>query len=339
MFRPVYKINTILLDNIVKIKNIINELNDQRFSNLVLAEFEKDSYAISAFASTSIEGNPLPLTEVRKLLKQKPIHIRDTEREVLNYNKALEHLNSLVNKPKTIDSEFVCKIQSLVIEGLMDKKNIGKFRKDAVVVNDPKKRQIAYIPPDAKDVIGLMTELSVYLKKEFNNIDPLILAGIFHKQFVIIHPFMDGNGRTTRLITKYLLARMGLDTFKLFSFENYYNKNITRYFSSVGVLGDYYDIKEKVDFTDWLIYFTEGIIDELLRVQKLLNSTNFVTRIGDHEKVILDYIKKRGSISKGEYDKITDRARSTQILDFKRMVEKGLINREKQGKATFYILN
>jgi len=339
MFRPVYKINTILLDNIVKIKNIINELNDQRFSNLVLAEFEKDSYAISAFASTSIEGNPLPLTEVRKLLKQKPIHIRDTEREVLNYNKALEHLNSLVNKPKTIDSEFVCKIQSLVIEGLMDKKNIGKFRKDAVVVNDPKKRQIAYIPPDAKDVIGLMTELSVYLKKEFNNIDPLILAGIFHKQFVIIHPFMDGNGRTTRLITKYLLARMGLDTFKLFSFENYYNKNITRYFSSVGVLGDYYDIKEKVDFTDWLIYFTEGIIDELLRVQKLLNSTNFVTRIGDHEKVILDYIKKRGSISKGEYDKITDRARSTQILDFKRMVEKGLINREKQGKATFYTLN
>ena len=72
--------------------------------------------------------------------------------------------------------------------------------------------------------------------------DPLILAGIFHKQFVIIHPFMDGNGRTVRLMTKVILARMGLDTFSLFSFENYYNKNVTRYFQTVGEYGNYYDL-------------------------------------------------------------------------------------------------
>jgi len=87
---------------------------------------------------------------------------------------------------------------------------------------------------------------------------------------VLIHPFMDGNGRTTRLATKVLLTQMGLNTFNLFSFENYYNKNVTRYFQYVGERGDYYDLKDKIDFTNWLEYFTEGIIDELLRVQEIL---------------------------------------------------------------------
>jgi len=339
MFQPKYQINTSLLNNIVRIKNLIGELNEQKFSEIVLARFEKDSYAISAFASTSIEGNPLPLTDVRKILKNTPAHIRDTEKEILNYNKALEHLNTLVVKPKPITASFIRTVQSMVTEGLIDKKNIGKFRSDPVVVNDPRKRQIAYIPPNASEVAALMDELVTYLEKEYNSIDPLILAGIFHKQFVVVHPFMDGNGRTARLVTKYLLARMGLDTFQLFSFENYYNQNVTKYFSSVGVLGDYYDIADKIDFTDWLVYFTDGIIDELLRVQKLLKETIAPSRLSEHEKIIVEYIKKHGPISISEYAKITDRAHSTQILDFKRLVDKKMIAKQGKGKATYYTLS
>jgi len=339
MFQPKYQINTSLLNNIVRIKNLIGELNEQKFSEIVLTRFEKDSYAISAFASTSIEGNPLPLTDVRKILKNTPAHIRDTEKEILNYNKALEHLNTLVAKLKPITASFIRTVQSMVTEGLIDKKNIGKFRSDPVVVNDPRKRQIAYIPPNASEVAALMDELVTYLEKEYNSIDPLILAGIFHKQFVVVHPFMDGNGRTARLVTKYLLARMGLDTFQLFSFENYYNQNVTKYFSSVGVLGDYYDIADKIDFTDWLVYFTDGIIDELLRVQKLLKETIAPSRLSEHEKIIVEYIKKHGPISISEYAKITDRAHSTQILDFKRLVDKKMIAKQGKGKATYYTLS
>ncbi len=338
MFKPKYQINNTLLNNIVKIKNLISELNDQKFPELILAKFEKDSYAISAHASTSIEGNPIPLTDVRKILKNTPTHIRDTEKEILNYNKALEYLNTLLSKPKPITNAFICTTQSIVVDDLMEKKNIGKYRVEPVVVNDPRKRKIAYIPPNADEVTALMNELLNYLEKEYNTIDPLILAGIFHKQFVVIHPFMDGNGRTARLVTKSLLARMGLDTFQLFSFENYYNQNVTKYFSSVGVLGDYYNIKEKVDFTDWLIYFTDGIIDELLRVQKLLKSSLAPNRVTEYEKVIVEYIKKNGSISKSEYEKITDRAHSTQILDFKRLVGKNIITRQGKGKATYYTI-
>ncbi len=233
---------------------------------------------------------------------------------------------------------FIRTTQSMVLDGLIDKKNIGKFRADPVVVNDPRKRKVVYMPPNASEVPGLMNDLVSYLEREYDAIDPLILAGIFHKQFVVIHPFMDGNGRTARLVTKYLLARMGLDTFQLFSFENYYNQNVTRYFSSVGVLGDYYDIAEKIDFTDWLIYFTDGIIDELLRVQKLLNNSIAPNRLTAHEKVIVEYIKKNGSISRAEYRKITNRADSTQILDFKRLVDKNIITRQGKGKATYYTM-
>lgn len=130
---------------------------------------------------------------------------------------------------------------------------------------------------------------------------------------------------------KLVLARVGLDTFQLFSFENYYNQNVNKYFSSVGVLGGYYDIRENVDFTD-------GIIDELLRVQKLLKNSVLPNKLTEYEKVIVEYIKKNGSISKSEYKKITSRAHSTQILDFKRLGDKKVIGRKCKGKATYYIL-
>ena len=61
------------------------------------------------------------------------------------------------------------------------------------MVNDPKSRQIAFLPPNVEDVFPLMSELVTYIQENKGRIDPLILAGIFHKQMVIIHPFIYGN--------------------------------------------------------------------------------------------------------------------------------------------------
>ncbi|MCF6293441.1 MAG: hypothetical protein L3J04_08620, partial [Robiginitomaculum sp.] len=62
---------------------------------------------------------------------------------------------------------------------------------------------------------------------------------------------------TTRLLTTAILGKSSLDLFEIFSFENYYNQNITRYFKAVGLTGDYYDHKDNVDFTHWLEYFAD----------------------------------------------------------------------------------
>lgn len=341
MFDPKYTISNRLLANIKRIAEIIADLNSRSFSGLVLAEFERRAREISAFSSTSIEGNPLPLTDVKRILKNRPENVRDSEKEVLNYNKALTELNALIKNEKIIfDLSLILRIQKTITTDLIEKYRSGKLRQEPVFVNNPKTRQTVYWPPDQNDVAELLSELLDYINKNENKIDPLVLAGIFHKQFVVIHPFIDGNGRTARLATKVLLAKMGLDTFSLFSFENYYNQNVSRYFEEVGILGNYYDIKDHIDFTYWLEYFTDGIIDELLRVEKELEKEAISPdkELKSHHKKIIEYIKKNGYISDRDYAKSTNRAKPTRTLDFKKLIDLEIIERLGEGRATYYKL-
>ena len=349
MFNPRYTITDRLLANIKRINTLVNELNNRRFPHVVLVELERTARAVSTYASTSIEGNPLPLTEVKKILKTKPAHInkfdtgvlRDSEKEVLNYNQALQNLNEKLEKAQVkLSLDLILRIQKKVTEGLLPKFESGKLRGKPVVVNDPRTKKVIYLPPDAKDVKKLIKDLIEFVDSNRNETDPLILAGIFHKQMVIIHPFMDGNGRTTRLTTKVLLAEMGLNTFNLFSFENYYNKNVTKYFQTVGEFGNYYELTSKIDFIPWLEYFTEGIIDELLRVQKLLPEVGLSpgTNLQPHHLKILEFIREKGFIADRDYAKLIDRAKATRALDFKKLIELGLIERKGKGKATYYVL-
>ncbi len=342
MFHPKYTITDTLLANIKGINSLVNKLNSRRFPHVVLLELEKTAREVSTYASTSIEGNPLPLTEVKKILKSKPAHIRNSEKEVLNYNQALEELNKKLEEGKVkLSLNLILKIQKQVTQGLLPVYESGYLRKQPVVVNDPKTGQVRFLPPDVKDVEPLTKDLIEFVNNNKDKIDPLILAGIFHKQMVLIHPFMDGNGRTTRLTAKVLLAEMGLNTFNLFSFENYYNQNVTRYFQKVGEFGNYYDLASYgIDFTPWLEYFTEGIIDELLRVQKLLPELGITpaTELQPYHLKVLDFIREKGFITDKQYSQLTDRAKATRTIDFKKLIRLGLIERKDKGKATYYIL-
>ena len=341
MFQPKYTITDRLLFNIKRINTLVNELNDKRFPHVVLLEFEKVARAVSTYASTSIEGNPLPLTEVKKILKLKPEHIRDSEKEVLNYNHALQNLNEKLEKEQIrLTLALILKIHEQITKELLPKFESGKLRDKPVVVNDPRTRKVIYLPPDTKDVRKLLEDLIKFINSNKDKIDPLILAGIFHKQMVIIHPFMDGNGRATRLATKVLLAEMGLNTFNLFSFENYYNKNVSKYFQTIGEFGNYYELADKIDFTDWMEYFTEGIIDELLRVQKMLPEVgiNPETQLQPYHLKILEFIREKGFITHRDYAKLVDRAKATRALDIKKLIELGLISRKGKGKASYYVL-
>ena len=327
--------------NVKKINALVNELNQRRFPSVVVLELEKIAREISTHASTSIEGNPLPLTEVKKILKNRPDQLRSSEQEVINYNEVLVWLNQKMNQGQIkLTAELILQIQKKVTQKLLPEFDSGYWRQRPVVVKDPRTGKIVYLPPDQKEVPELMVNLLEFIAKNQSKIDSLIIAGIFHKQTVLIHPFMDGNGRTTRLATKVLLAAMGLNTFHLFSFENYYNQNVTKYFQTVGEFGNYYDLKNKVDFTVWLEYFTGGIIDELLRVQKILPqvAVSPASQLQPYHQKIFDFIVKTGFIADRDYAKFTDRARATRAQDFKKLISLGLIEKRDKGKATYYRL-
>lgn len=341
-FSPKYTITDKLLANIKHINTLISDLNNRRFPKVVLFEFEKAAREVSAHASTSIEGNTLPLTEVRKILKSRPAYIRDSEKEVFNYNEALESLNKQLKQEKhlTLSLELIIGIHKIVMQDLLpQQQDVGALRKRPVIVNDPRSGQTIYLPPDVNEVEPLVSNLLEYVNQKNKEIDAIILSGIFHKQMVLIHPFMDGNGRTTRLATKVLLAEMRLNTFNLFSFENYYNKNVARYFQYVGEKGDYYDLKGKIDFTAWLEYFSEGIIDELLRVQVILPqiATSPANELQRYHKKIISFIQDKGFIKDSDYAKLVKRARATRTLDFQKLLALELIERKGKGKATYYI--
>src|SRR3990167_5086191 len=114
MWQPKYRITDALLANIKKINSLVTELNHNRFPNVVVLELEKIAREISTHASTSIEGNPLPLTEVKKILKTRPDQLRSSEQEVINYNQALKWLNQKLNQGlvKLRSEEHTSELQS-----------------------------------------------------------------------------------------------------------------------------------------------------------------------------------------------------------------------------------
>ncbi|MDA0690968.1 MAG: Fic family protein [Nitrospinae bacterium] len=338
---PKYTITDKLLLTIREIGEATGEIKSFNLTGKALARLELEAEALSSYASTSIEGNPLPLTDVKRLLKNKSAHIRDTEREVLNYNQTLQTVyKSVRSKAFKLNIATLEKVQGQVVAGLMDNPaDCGHLRQAPVIIRNPRKPdEIVFVPPDAKDVRALTSNLIDFINKKIGKIDPVILAGLFHRQCVIIHPFMDGNGRTSRILTTAILGQTGLDLFEIFSFENYYNQNITRYFKAVGLEGDYYELKETVDFTKWLEYFADGILDELRRVRKALpDSLEPQPRLEPHHRQILEYIDAHGSITQREYGAISSRSLASRKLDFEKLLDLGFIEAKGTGRGTYYV--
>ncbi len=344
-WKPKYTITHRLIFTMRQIGEAIGAIRAVNLGSKRLAELEIEARAISTHASTSIEGNPLPLTDVKRLLKQDPAHIRDTEREVLNYNNALQAIYGQVRDGSfRLDMTTIEAVQGMVVDGLMrNPGEVGSVRQDVVVIRDPMKLDsVVFMPPDWKDVPRLLQDLVVFVNSQAGVIDPIILAGLFHRQAVLIHPFMDGNGRTARLVAAAILGTgggdggQGIDVFELFSFENYYNRNITRYFQEVGLVGDYYDFEREVDFTRWLEYFADGVLDELSRVRKTLGAAPLVW-LEEHHRKILDYLDTHGRVTQLAYGEISNRSLASRKKDFQKLIDLGLIEKRGGGRSTYYV--
>ena len=129
MFDPKYTITNKLLGNIKRIAEIVTDLNSRSFPKVVLLEMERRAREISAYSSTSIEGNPLPLTDVKRILKQAPHRVRDSEREVLNYNEALLWLKKRMDsEAAVVDLQTLLDTHRLVTKELLPDFSSGVLR-------------------------------------------------------------------------------------------------------------------------------------------------------------------------------------------------------------------
>ena len=333
MFTPQYHISAALLRTLKRIAVLVHDLNKASVGEPLRVALSAQARTQSVYASTTIEGNPLALTAVKALLKRKPERLSQSEQEVINYNRALTELET-----QTFSERTVLALHDTVMTDLLFKEKRGAYRKEPVFIHDPRTLEVVFLLPDHGDVQGLMDDLYTFVEAR-RELAPVILAGLFHKQFALVHPFIDGNGRTVRLASTLLLRDLGVDLFSLLSFEDYYNQNVTRYFQYVGGQGDFYEVRDQVDFTPWLEYFAEGIALELGRLEANLARKRAQTLcLREHHILILNHLREHGFMSDRDYAKLVDRAKATRALDFKFLLDAGLIERKGRGPGIYYIL-
>jgi Fic family protein len=189
--------------------------------------------------STRIEGNRVTLAEAEQVLlegKNFPGRERDTL-EVQHYFKALAQVETWVEKDKPITEKRIRQLHADSGGG------------------------IVYLPPEAADVSALMQELTEWIQQSEGNLPVPVIAGIAHYQFVTIHPYFDGNGRTARALATWILYRGKYDLGRFYALEEFYAQDLQGYYNALETSTDhnYYYGRAEADITPWLAYFLKGM--------------------------------------------------------------------------------
>jgi len=172
----------------------------------VLARLRDQVIVDWIYNSNAIEGSTITLNETRLILETGMTIGGKSLREhfeVINHRDAIHYVEDLVAKTEQITPFHVRQIHRLVLSRI-DDENAGLYRETQVRIAGA-----AFIPPESWLVPSLMTEWSDWLTAEEKRSHPVELAALAHHQLVAIHPFVDGNGRTARLVMNLILIRAG----------------------------------------------------------------------------------------------------------------------------------
>jgi len=331
--------------------NLISEISALQGELSISIRAIKDDYQISTLAnidavhySTKIEGNKLTRDQVTKALEsKKKISINHDLHEILNYSKTRKFI--LENHfQKKIDIDFILSLHSMLLEKIVKGKLKGHFRETQNVIKDSKSGIIVYLPPEAKDVFPLMKGLLRYIfKSQVEKVSPLILASIFHYEFVTIHPFMDGNGRLARLITNAILTNAGFDVQKYAAIEKQHEKNRSLYYQSLRSLQaqNYYDIPVYQNITTWIIYWLkclkETYKEALSRISPLSQEIYSEELIhNDRLTKAISLFKRHITIKAADYAIMMGLERTQAVSDLNILLEKKIIEKIGGGRSTLY---
>lgn len=337
MYKPNYTLTSEILNNLTLIERFYGQLQAMQIPKELELSLERNNLIHSSYVSNSIEGNPMELPEVTNLLLNDRVPTNRDEKEVQNFFDILKQIPEYSKKP--LNMSLVLEIHKKLLTGVSD--IAGKLRNEKIAVgrhiNGENGHEfiIKHTPPfhQKEKIQAVVQELFNWTQK--TEIPTPLKAGIFHHQFVYIHPFEDGNGRVCRLLTTLLFCRDEYEINKYFILDDYYDIDRNLYSDKLHSADD-------GDKTEWLQYFTEGVMyslqSALARVKESYDILRVENRPTTKEAEVMKIIKKRKELTAPQLAKILDVSRQQAHSLLASLVEKGLLDKKGKTKGSYYFL-
>ncbi len=263
MYFPSFRITAAMASDLSKIDQAKGFLEGLDLSVEWVQQEEVRVLAVEAHASTHIEGSQLTLDEAEQVLAGlSPEHSSpDDVRELINWRQAFDFVKQQASLP--VKAEMILEIHRLLVDGVRGgSAGPGEYRNRQNYIVDQATDQVVYTPPPPGEVEGLMEQFVRWLQAP-SKLHPVIISGIAQFQLVHIHPFRDGNGRASRLLSTLCLYRAGYDFRRMFTLSEYYDRDRAAFYRAIQGVRD-----SGMDLTGWLEYFVRGLAVQLFEVKR-----------------------------------------------------------------------
>ena len=338
MFEPQFKYTDKIVKYIAQIASAKEIISNAKIIPLYDTKLKQDALIKSSHYSTSIEGNPLNMEEVKTLINNNQKPTTKAEQEVLNYFNVLNNLNKYSDK--IITKNTILSVHKDLTKNLLKNPEYeGKFRDTRVFIGNLHTKKINYIPPDAYKVPGLIDELLDWLNNSTDEMYPVIIAGILHYELVRIHPFVDGNGRTSRLMATLILSIHKFNIDNYFTLDEYYNQDRQAYVDALK------SADKNHDLTNWLEYFCQGVLysidkvkSEVLKLDQITSKYNNTIELTPNEISVLTLLEEKKHIQNKDIQEMLNISPQASYKIIRKLKNKELIKSTGKGRNTEYNL-
>ena len=328
-FKPKCTITNRITAGLTRIERARGFLEAATLSEDWVREMGRRALILEAHHTTHIEGTRLTLDQAERLLAGNLVPEADPDdaRELLNYRKAFDFVSEYLASGDPITEGLIREIHKRLVEGVRGGSAApGQYRKIQNFVVNSATGETIYTPPPAHDVPIMMAEPVDFLSSEADT-HPVLVSGIAQFQLVHIHPFLDGNGRTSRLLSTLYLYRAGYDFKRLFTISEYYDRDRQAFYRAIQ------GVREAgMDMTGWLEYTVEGLTIQLAEVrergEQAIRRDVLVKehRLSNRQAKALAHILEHGSLTIQDFEGLCPEVNRRSLQrDLKAMVERGLI--------------
>lgn len=311
-----------------------------------LAGLKKIATIESIGSSTRIEGSKLTNREVESLLGNIAIQSfssRD-EQEVAGYAEVLETIFQSYDDIPMIENHVKQLHRDLLKHSEKDSRHRGSYKtsSNSVAAFDEEGKQIGIVFETASpfDTPRYMAELFEWTNSnlETKTLHPLLVISIFIVVFLEIHPFQDGNGRLSRILTNLLLLKCGYVYTPYSSLESVVEKSKEKYYQALRNTQQTIRTKNQ-NWQPWLLYFLSSLKAQKQQLEiKIKKERILLGQMPELSLRILDYVKEHGRVTIGEMATLTGESRNTLKVHFRTLVNNGQLNLNGKGRGAWYSL-